>query len=52
MNRMVDKHTLFHFQRRALKLQQQKHKEEFHRARQQEKEIEKEQMLTARIAHP
>ncbi|KAK7095619.1 biogenesis of lysosome-related organelles complex 1 subunit 6-like isoform X1 [Littorina saxatilis] len=38
--------------RRALKLQQQKQKEELQRAHQQERELEKEQMLTARVARP
>lgn len=38
------------FQKRALKLQQQKQKEELTRAHNLEKEYEKERMLTARIA--
>ncbi|KAK7481467.1 hypothetical protein BaRGS_00027318 [Batillaria attramentaria] len=38
--------------KRALKLQQQKQREELQRAHQQEKELEKEQMLTARVARP
>ncbi|XP_025080776.1 biogenesis of lysosome-related organelles complex 1 subunit 6-like isoform X2 [Pomacea canaliculata] len=38
--------------RRALKLQQQKQKEELQRAHQLEKELERDQMLTAKVASP
>ncbi|KAL8595545.1 hypothetical protein ACOMHN_000753 [Nucella lapillus] len=38
--------------RRALKLQQQRQKEELQRAHQQERELEKEHMLTAKVASP
>lgn len=41
---------IFFHQKRALKLQQQKQKEELTRAHNLEKELEKERMLTARVA--
>ena len=40
------------FQRRAVKIQQQKQKDELQRAAQRERELEKERMLTAKVVKP
>lgn len=48
MNFLMDKSTKL--KHRAVKLQQQKQKEELTRAAQQEKELERERMLTAKVA--
>ena len=42
----------FFFQRRAVKIQQQKQKDELQRAAQRERELEKERMLTAKVVKP
>lgn len=39
-------------QYRAVKLQQQKQKEELNKAAQRERELERERMLTAKVARP
>ena len=41
--------VVIYFQRRAVKLQQQKQKEELQRAQQKEREQEKERALTAKV---
>ncbi|XP_045214193.2 biogenesis of lysosome-related organelles complex 1 subunit 6-like [Mercenaria mercenaria] len=50
MNSLMDKSTKL--KRRAVKLQQEKQKEELRKAVQQEREQERERMLTAKVAKP